>query len=335
MKKNHLGGIPRGFRTRVPNRAGAEPLFIVGSSVVATVLVGVSISQPTAASPFSPYWLWTALICTSLAFLRFASPHLATQGGSPVNIAGEGANNPVGVSHDRRFVAKAVRHQDGSAQSDHLSAVPLNTSRSPVQSVDLSSPSLSYLVAKRSFDLIVALFATVVTIALLPVIALAIKADSPGPVFYGQRRVGQHGREFQIIKFRSMRTDAEQNGAVWAQEGDPRVTRVGRFMRRARIDELPQLWNVIRGDMTLVGPRPERPEFTSILQSELPGYAHRHSVKPGLTGWAQIRYRYASSVQDTGKKLEYDLYYVTHRSLLFDIKILFLTIPVILHMRGF
>jgi lipopolysaccharide/colanic/teichoic acid biosynthesis glycosyltransferase len=172
-------------------------------------------------------------------------------------------------------------------------------------------------------------------IPLLPVIALAIRADSPGPVFYRQRRVGQNGREFQIIKFRSMRTDAEQNGAVWAQEGDPRVTRVGRFMRRVRIDELPQLWNVIRGDMTLVGPRPERPEFTSLLQSELPGYAHRHSVKPGLTGWAQIRYRYASSVQDTAKKLEYDLYYVRHRSLLFDIKIMFLTIPVILHMRGF
>lgn len=200
--------------------------------------------------------------------------------------------------------------------------------------VNSSRPSRQYDLVKRAFDLIMVAAWSVVVLPLIPVIALIIKLDSPGPVFYSQLRVGLHGHVFRIYKFRSMSTDAERDGAVWAQEADPRVTRVGRFLRRARIDELPQLWNVLRGEMAFVGPRPERPEFTSMLASQLPEYGSRHSVKPGLTGWAQIRYRYASSVQDSATKLEYDLYYVGHRSLGFDVKILLLTISVMLHLRG-
>ncbi len=198
----------------------------------------------------------------------------------------------------------------------------------------IDAPSRSYAFFKRSFDLLAALLVALVVLPLIPVIAIAIKLDSPGPVFYHQDRVGQGGRIFRIYKFRSMRTDAERHGAVWAMEADPRVTRVGTFMRRSRIDELPQLLNVLRGEMTFVGPRPERPEFTSVLERELPGYGARHLVKPGLTGWAQIRYQYASSVQDTATKLDYDLQYVRRRSLLFDARILVQTIPVVFHLRG-
>lgn len=197
-----------------------------------------------------------------------------------------------------------------------------------------AQPSPAYAIVKRIFDLVAAALVALVTLPLFPLIALAIRIDSPGTVFYKQDRVGQNGQVFRIYKFRTMRTDAERNGAVWAMEGDPRITRVGNLMRRSRLDELPQLLNVLRGEMTFVGPRPERPEFTSVLERELPGYAQRHLVKPGLTGWAQVRYRYASSIQDTATKLEYDLYYVRHRSLRFDARILFQTIPMILHLQG-
>lgn len=189
--------------------------------------------------------------------------------------------------------------------------------------------------AKRSFDLAASLAMALVIVLLIPVIALAIRLDSAGPIFYSQNRVGLNGRIFRIYKFRTMRTDAEINGAVWATAGDPRVTRFGAFMRKARIDEWPQLWNVVRGDMTFVGPRPERPEFTTMLAKQLPGYTHRHDVKPGLTGWAQVRYRYANTVHDAEVKLEYDLYYVKYASFLFDLAILLRTIPVVLNLRGY
>jgi exopolysaccharide biosynthesis polyprenyl glycosylphosphotransferase len=194
--------------------------------------------------------------------------------------------------------------------------------------------SQGYALAKRGLDLLVAIGLGLAVLPTLPLIALAIKLDSPGPVFYTQDRVGLGGRIFRIYKFRTMRRDAERHGAVWASERDPRVTRIGRFLRLTRVDEIPQLWNVIRGDMTLVGPRPERPEFTADLARTLPGYDKRHVVKPGLTGWAQVCYRYASSVRDTKIKVEYDLYYIKHASLWLDMKILWRTIGVVLGMRG-
>ena len=187
---------------------------------------------------------------------------------------------------------------------------------------------------KRAIDLAFSISLGLIVLPLFPIIALAIKLDSPGSVFYSQERVGLGGRLFRIYKFRTMRRDAERDGAVWAQAQDDRITRTGRFMRLTRFDELPQIWNVILGDMAVVGPRPERPEFTEILASEIPGYDLRHTVKPGLTGWAQVCYRYTSSIRDTRAKVEYDLYYVKHLSVWFDLQILVRTIKVVIGMQG-
>lgn len=191
-----------------------------------------------------------------------------------------------------------------------------------------------YSAAKRLVDVAFAMTLGIGIVLILPFVALAIRLDSPGPILYSQYRVGLNGRLFRIYKFRSMRQDAEKNGAAWATVGDARVTRVGRCLRLTRIDELPQVWNVLRGDMTLVGPRPERPEFTSLLEAEIPSYAERHQVKPGITGWAQVRYRYTSSVRDSEAKLEYDLYYVKYRSLGLDLRVLLQTVLVVVQMRG-
>jgi exopolysaccharide biosynthesis polyprenyl glycosylphosphotransferase len=191
-----------------------------------------------------------------------------------------------------------------------------------------------YLIAKRALDLAFGFGLALVILPVLPLIALAIKLDSAGPVLYSQQRVGLGGRVFRIYKFRTMRQDAERNGAVWAVERDPRVTRIGRYMRLTRIDELPQLWNVLKGDMSFVGPRPERPEFTVQLAEALIGYDKRHAVKPGLTGWAQVCYRYTSSIKDTRSKVEYDLFYVKHASFGLDLTILRRTVGVVIGMRG-
>lgn len=196
------------------------------------------------------------------------------------------------------------------------------------------SRSWFYSAAKRSVDIAFAVTLGIGIVLIVPFVALAIRLDSPGPILYSQNRVGLNGQLFRIYKFRSMRQDAEKNGAAWATVGDARVTRVGRFLRLTRIDELPQVWNVLRGDMTLVGPRPERPEFTSLLEAEIPSYAERHQVKPGITGWAQVRYRYTSSVRDSEAKLEYDLYYVKYRSLGLDLRVLLQTVLVVVQMRG-
>lgn len=173
------------------------------------------------------------------------------------------------------------------------------------------------------------------SLPIMLLVALAVKLESRGPVFYTQERVGKNGRLFRIIKFRSMRVDAEQaSGPVWAGEDDPRVTRVGRIIRRLRLDELPQFINVLRGDMHFVGPRPERPVFVEQLSEIIPYYSQRHLVKPGLTGWAQIKYPYGSSVEDTIEKLMYDLYYIKNQSLLLDAMILFETVKTVLFGRG-
>jgi exopolysaccharide biosynthesis polyprenyl glycosylphosphotransferase len=183
----------------------------------------------------------------------------------------------------------------------------------------------SYEAAKRIMDLLVAACGLLATLPLWPLIALAIWLDSRGTLFFKQARAGQHGRCFTIYKFRTMRPDAERDGARWAQRHDTRVTRVGRFLRHTRLDELPQLLNVLRGDMALVGPRPERPEFVRNLEQLLPHYRLRHLVKPGVTGWAQIHYGYGASVADAHRKLCYDLYYLKHRSLDLDLAILIRT----------
>ncbi len=164
--------------------------------------------------------------------------------------------------------------------------------------------------------------------------AVLVKIDSEGPALYRQSRVGRNGKTFELIKFRSMRIDAENNGAVWAEIEDPRTTRVGRVLRKLRIDEIPQMWNVLKGEMSFVGPRPERPEFVERLREGIPYYSHRHSVKPGITGWAQVNYSYGASVKDAHEKLQYDLYYIKNQSIILDILILVRTIKVVMFGRG-
>lgn len=188
---------------------------------------------------------------------------------------------------------------------------------------------------KRTLDIIAAAGGLIVLSPVMALTALAVKLSSPGPVLYHQRRVGQHGRLFTVHKFRSMRSDAEAGtGAVWARSNDDRVTRVGRFLRRTRLDETPQLLNVLSGEMSFVGPRPERPEFVSQLSDSIPFYGLRHGVRPGLTGWAQVRYTYGASVEDALEKLQYDLFYIKHLTLAFDLFIIFLTMKTVLLRRG-
>ena len=184
----------------------------------------------------------------------------------------------------------------------------------------------SYDAVKRLVDTVAALVGLLVTLPLLPLIVLAIRLDSRGPAFYRQIRLGQNGRPFRIVKFRTMCNDAEADGARWATPNDARVTRLGRFLRKSRIDELPQLWNILTGDMSIVGPRPERPEFVEQLAEWIPHYRQRHLIKPGLTGWAQIHYGYGDSVDDAQRKLCYDLYYLKHRSVDFDFAIIIRTL---------
>jgi sugar transferase (PEP-CTERM system associated) len=188
---------------------------------------------------------------------------------------------------------------------------------------------------KRAFDLAASLTLLVLAGPAMLVAALAIFLESGGPVIFRQERVGLGGRNFMLLKFRSMRTDAEKDGVPrWAATGDPRVTRVGRFIRRTRIDELPQIFNVLKGEMSFVGPRPERPFFVAQLTEQVPFYGARHSVKPGLTGWAQVRYSYGASVEDAVRKLQYDLYYVKNHTVMLDMVILFSTFRVVLFGEG-
>lgn len=188
---------------------------------------------------------------------------------------------------------------------------------------------------KRAFDIVASLLLLLLTLPVILVTALAIKLESNGPAFYRQRRVGLYNQGFDIIKLRSMRQDAETGGrAVWALKDDPRATRVGRLIRKVRIDELPQAWTVLKGEMSFVGPRPERPQFVSDLERYLPFYAERHVVKPGITGWAQINYPYGASVEDARHKLEYDLYYAKNHSPFLDLLILLQTLRVVLWPEG-
>lgn len=188
---------------------------------------------------------------------------------------------------------------------------------------------------KRLSDIVFAVVGLILASPLMLLVWFALRVGSSGPAIYSQVRVGKDGVPFTIHKFRSMRVDAEAvSGAVWARENDPRVTKLGRFLRRTRLDELPQLWNVLRGDMSFVGPRPERPEFIAQLTHNIPFYGQRHVVRPGLTGWAQVRHRYGSSVDDSQEKLQYELFYIKHMSFAFDLYIVLETVKTVLVRRG-
>jgi sugar transferase (PEP-CTERM system associated) len=195
--------------------------------------------------------------------------------------------------------------------------------------------STAFMVVRRLISITISLLGLILAAPLFPLIMLAIRLDSEGPIFYSQTRVGKAGQVFKVVKFRTMRQDAEAaNGAQWAGDNDPRVTRVGKFLRSSRLDEMPQLWCVLKGDMAFVGPRPERPEFIECLSQEIPYYGVRHMVRPGLTGWAQVKYKYGSTIEDSREKLQYDLYYIKNASIGLDLLIMFLTVKTVLLRRG-
>ena len=194
--------------------------------------------------------------------------------------------------------------------------------------------SRAMMFGKRLVATLASLFGLLVSLPVILLTSVLIKLDSPGPVFFKQERVGKDGKVFTLVKFRSMRSDAERDGARWAQKEDARVTRVGRVIRKLRIDEIPQMWNVLKGDMSFVGPRPERPVFVEQLRTRIPYYDQRHTVHPGITGWAQINYPYGASVEDAREKLKYDLYYIKHMSVVLDLYIILKTVKTILFRDG-
>ena len=217
------------------------------------------------------------------------------------------------------------------------------TGKVPIESVRsgwlLFSPgchaSRFHLTYKRAASVLVSIVGLLLSLPLLPFIILVIKLTSPGPAFYRQKRVGRDGVVYYCYKFRTMRADAEaDSGPTWAGDDDPRITSVGKFFRQSRMDEIPQLWNVLRGDMSLIGPRPERPEFVRALSKEIPYYNLRHAIRPGITGWAQVRYKYGSSIEDAKEKLRYDLFYIKNMSAGLDLLVFFQTIKIILLGRG-
>ncbi len=187
---------------------------------------------------------------------------------------------------------------------------------------------------KRWIDIALSLAGLVISLPMALIISIAIKLDSKGPVFYAQERVGKDGKVFSLLKFRSMKTNAEENGPVWAAAEDNRVTLVGKLIRKVRLDEIPQMINVLKGEMSFVGPRPERPFFTELLRKEIPFYSQRHCIKPGITGWAQISYPYGSTIEDSLEKVKYDLYYIKHMSFFFDLMIILETIKIVLLGKG-
>lgn len=195
--------------------------------------------------------------------------------------------------------------------------------------------STAFKLVRRAVSIVISLIGLILALPLFPLIMLSIRLDSKGHVFYTQTRVGKAGRVFKVVKFRTMRQDAEaENGPQWAGNGDPRVTRVGKFLRSSRLDEIPQLWCVLKGDMAFVGPRPERPEMIELFSKDIPYYGVRHMVRPGLTGWAQVMYKYGSTVEDMREKLQYDLFYIKNASIGLDLLIMFLTVKTVVLRRG-
>lgn len=217
----------------------------------------------------------------------------------------------------------------GGAYENILGKIPLDIADKtlPYQ-IETKQESLAGIVLKRLFDIAFSFSILTLTSWLWPFIIMGIKLDDGGPIFYTHKRMGQYNRPFDFLKFRSMRIDAEKDGAVWAEKEDARVTRFGAFLRKSHLDELPQMINILSGDMSIIGPRPERPEFVIELEKEVPLYHLRHIIKPGFTGWAQIKYRYARTVLESKEKYEYDLYYIKNRNLALDLGILLRTIQI-------
>ena len=314
-----LGAGPRAARLRVLADEPGSGLTITGYVALADGETAIADAVPYSAVP-------------SLA------DHAVALGAGEVVLAMEERRNSLPLADLLRVKTTGVH------VNDIASFLERETGR-----VDLATTNPSFLifsdgfsagqrigkVSKRLFDIFASLLVLVVGLPLIVIAGIAVRLDSKGPIFYRQSRVGLFGEPYDIVKIRSMRTDAEAAGkAIWASENDPRVTRVGHIIRKLRIDELPQTWCVLRGEMSFVGPRPERPSFVEELTEELPYYAERHMVKPGLTGWAQINYPYGASVEDARVKLEYDLYYAKNYSPFLDLLILLQTVRVVLWPEG-
>jgi sugar transferase (PEP-CTERM system associated) len=265
------------------------------------------------------------------------SRHVRELGASEVVLAIEERRNSLPLKDLLRIKTAGVHVNDFSSfmerETGRLDLDTLNPSWLIFSDGFSSGRALSSF-AKRAFDIAASSVLLLVTFPVIALFALLVKLDSHGPAFFRQRRVGLYGEPFELIKLRSMRTDAEKGGAKWAQKNDPRVTRLGKFIRKVRIDELPQSWSVLTGQMSFVGPRPEVPAFVDTLEDQLPFYSERHMVKPGITGWAQINYPYGASIEDARAKLEYDLYYAKNYTPFLDLLILLQTLRVILWPEG-
>jgi sugar transferase (PEP-CTERM system associated) len=314
-----LGAGERGARIEALARRGGAGFAVVG-------FVGMNDGPPAVAA------------CVNRADIASLPAYLLRLGAGEVVLALEERRNSLPLNDLLKIKTTGV------AVHDFSSFLERETGR-----VDLDSLNPSWLIfsdgfssgrrlssaGKRLFDVLVSLVILALTAPLVACAALAVKLESAGPAFFRQRRVGLYGQVFDVLKLRSMRVDAEVGGkAVWAQKDDPRVTRVGRVLRKLRIDELPQTWSVLKGEMSFVGPRPERPQFVADLEARLPYYAERHVVKPGITGWAQINYPYGASIEDAREKLEYDLYYAKNYTPFLDLLILLQTARVILWPEG-
>jgi sugar transferase (PEP-CTERM system associated) len=265
------------------------------------------------------------------------SRHVQNLGASEVVLAIEERRNALPLKDLLRVKTTGVYVNDFSSFMEReTGCVDLDTLNPSwlIFSDGFSSGRMISSVAKRAFDIVASLALLLLTFPVIALFALLVKLDSAGPAFFRQRRIGLYGEPFEIIKLRSMRTDAEKDGAKWAQKDDPRVTRLGRMIRKLRIDELPQTWSVLTGRMSFVGPRPEVPTFVEDLEDKLPFYAERHMVKPGITGWAQINYPYGASIEDARAKLEYDLYYAKNYTPFLDLLIMLQTLRVILWPEG-
>ncbi|TIX50204.1 TIGR03013 family XrtA/PEP-CTERM system glycosyltransferase [Alteraurantiacibacter aquimixticola] len=265
------------------------------------------------------------------------SRHVATLGASEVVLALEERRNALPLKDLLRIKTLGVHVNDFSSFMERETGrVDLDTLNPSwlIFSDGFSSGRAVSSAVKRIFDVLASLVLLVLTLPVIATFALLVKLDSKGPAFFRQTRIGIYGQRFTLVKLRSMRADAEKDGAKWAEKADPRITRIGAFIRKLRIDELPQVWTVLKGEMSFVGPRPEVPQFVSDLEEKLPFYAERHMVKPGITGWAQINYPYGASIEDARRKLEYDLYYAKNYTPFLDLLILLQTMRVILWPEG-
>lgn len=258
-------------------------------------------------------------------------------GASEVVLALEERRNSLPLKDLLRMKTRGIHINDFS------SFVERETGRVDLDSVNpswlifsdgFSSGRLFSSAAKRMFDIVASSILLILSLPIIVLFAILVKLDSKGPAFFRQPRIGLFGQTFDVIKLRSMRTDAEKDGVKWAEKNDPRITRLGSFIRKVRIDELPQTWSVLKGEMSFVGPRPEVPKFVHDLEEQLPYYAERHMVKPGITGWAQINYPYGASIEDARHKLEYDLYYAKNYTPFLDLLILLQTLRVVLWPEG-